>query len=636
MMSAYVVIVLYGGALAILLSRAVRLARLWRQGRKDAFDWSSLTRLARRYLVDVHDRVAREPSSARMHACTAGGFLALILVTALNAVLVAAGAPWFLTAALTLVGLMLVPVLLLGVRLQSRRRSPSPARFSAGRYEALQQLFAVTVVFFLAASLAGVVDNAWADGGVAAVLAVTGVLGLWRLADAISEGPMRHAFAGAVHLVNHPRPARFTAPSTDLRAVALETPRLGAETAADFSWKALAAFDACVQCGRCEQVCPSFAAGLPLNPKKLVADLSASIRASAQRPDYAGSPHPGMDRGYRSTASLQALIGEAEAALHPDTLWACTTCRACVEECPMLIEHVDAIVDMRRHQALERGAVPEKAGEALANLRMTDNARGADPASRMDFATDLKVPVLSEAGSTDTLLWLSDGAFDPRGQRVLRAFIRLLQLAKVDFAVLGAEELDCGDLARRLGDEATFQSLAKGNIATLSRHSFRQIVTTDPHALHCLRNEYPALGGRYTVRHHTDLLNELLGSGRLSVASPAAAEITYHDPCYLGRYNGEFEAPRRVLKAIGFDVVEMEFTRSRSRCCGGGGGGAYSTIQGERRIPDMRMDQARRTGAATVAVACPGCTQMLEGVTGERPAVRDIAELVLEAAGGRA
>jgi len=634
-MSAYVVIVLYSGALAILVLRAAQLRRVWRQGRPAPFDWSSVARLMRRYLGDVHDRVVREPAAARMHACTAGSFLALIPVTALHAVLVASGASRLVTLPLAAAGLLLVLGLLLGVRLQQARRSPRPPRLSAGQYGSLRLLFVLSALFFAAACLVGAAGNAWVDGSLAAVLTLTGVAGLWRLADTVGTGPMRHAFAGAVHLVNHPRPARFEAPSTDLRPIALDSADLGVETASDFSWKRLAAFDACVQCGRCEQVCPAFAAGLPLNPKKLVADLSASIRMPERRPGYRGSPHPGMDASYRSTLSLQALVGEAEAALHPDTLWSCTTCRACVEECPMLIEHVDAIVDMRRHQTLEHGAVPEKAGEALANLRMTDNLAGAHPQSRLDFATDLKVPLLGEVKRADTLLWLSEAAFDTRGQRVLRAFIRLLQQAEVDFAVLGREECDSGDLARRLGDEATFQSLARGNIETLKRYSFRQIVTIDPHALHCLRNEYPAFGGHFTVRHHTDLLNELITGGRLAVSGLAEIDVTYHDPCYLGRYNGEFDAPRQVLRKIGANLVEMEFNRSRSRCCGGGGGGAYATIESERRIPDMRVDQARQTGAATLAVACPGCTQMLEGVPGNRPQVRDIAELVLEAAGGR-
>ncbi len=230
------------------------------------------------------------------------------------------------------------------------------------------------------------------------------------------------------------------------------------------------------------------------------------------------------------------------------------------------------------------------------------------------------------------LLWLGEGAYELRYGRTLRALVTLLHRAGVDFAVLGEEERDCGDLARRLGDEATFQRLARENIATLARYSFKRILTADPHALHALRNEYRAFGGDYEVVHHAALLDELVATGRLPVGALAEARVTYHDPCYLGRYNGEFDAPRRLLDRLGLERLEMERSGKRSMCCGGGGGAPVSDIEGERRIPDLRMGQAAATGAAIVAVACPQCSAMLEGVTGERPQVADIAELVLMAA----
>jgi Fe-S oxidoreductase len=216
-----------------------------------------------------------------------------------------------------------------------------------------------------------------------------------------------------------------------------------------------------------------------------------------------------------------------------------------------------------------------------------------------------------------------------RYQRTLRSLVKILNAAKVDFAVLGVSESDTGDTARRLGDEATFQRLAQANIATLAALDFKRIVTADPHVLHSLRNEYPAFGGRYIVIHHTALIDELITSGKLPVVKfedrPA---LTYHDPCYLGRYNGEFEAPRSVLRKLGANLREMERSGSRARCCGGGGGAPLTDIPGERRIPDMRMGDVRTVGAEIVAVACPQCTAMLEGVAGDRAEVLDIAELV--------
>lgn len=297
----------------------------------------------------------------------------------------------------------------------------------------------------------------------------------------------------------------------------------------------------------------------------------------------------------------------------------------------MMIEHVDAIVDLRRFQTLELGAIPEKGAAPLMELRLADEIAGRALAGRTDFAAGMPLPVMAQKGEAEVLLWLGEGAYELRYGRTLRALVTLLQLAGVDFAVLGGEERDCGDLARRLGDEATFQRLARDNIATLARYRFRRILTADPHALHALRNEYQAFGGDYEVVHHAAFLDELVAAGRLDPGALGELRVTYHDPCYLGRYNGEFDAPRRLLDRLGLDRVEMERSGRRSMCCGGGGGAPVTDIQGERRIPDLRMAQAGATGAGIVAVACPQCTAMLEGVTGARPEVRDIAELVLMA-----
>lgn len=298
----------------------------------------------------------------------------------------------------------------------------------------------------------------------------------------------------------------------------------------------------------------------------------------------------------------------------------------------MMIEHVDAIVSMRRFETLERGAVPGKGADVLSELRAADEPSGRPLAARTDFAAGLTLPVLGPDEETDVLLWLGEGAYELRYGRTLRALLRLMTKAGVRFAVLGADERDCGDLARRLGDEATFQRLARDNIAMLAARRFARIVTADPHAFHVLKNEYPAFGGRYDVVHHTAFLDELVSAGRLSPATRRGTEkVAYHDPCYLGRYNGEVEAPRRLLDALGLDRVEMERSRLKSMCCGGGGGAPITDIPGEKRIADIRMDQVRATGASVVAVACPQCTAMLEGVTGPRPEVKDVAELLLDA-----
>ncbi len=297
----------------------------------------------------------------------------------------------------------------------------------------------------------------------------------------------------------------------------------------------------------------------------------------------------------------------------------------------MMIEHVDAIVDMRRHLTLEKGATPNKGAEVLENLIATDNPGGFAPGGRMNWAADLNLNLLNDKQACDVLFWVGDGAFDMRNQRTLRAFVKVLKAAGVDFAVLGLEERDSGDVARRLGDEATFQRLARRNIQTLAQYRFNRIVTCDPHSFHVLKNEYGAFDGNYRVQHHSTYMAELIAAGSLNLGRHKGASVTYHDPCYLGRYNGEYEAPRQVLRALGIEVQEMQRAGFRSRCCGGGGGAPITDIPGKQRIPDMRMDDIRETGAELVAVGCPQCTAMLEGVVEPRPVIKDIAELVAEA-----
>jgi len=473
----------------------------------------------------------------------------------------------------------------------------------------------------LAPWLAGLISLAFAAG--AAELALGIGLG----------GPMKHAVAGLLHLGLHPRPERFGTPAekrfaTALRPLTLTADDMGVGKPADFAWNKLLSFDACVQCGKCEAACPAFAAGQPLNPKKLIQDLVVGMSGSTDAA-YAGSPYPGQAVGEHGGAPQLPIVG---GLISSDTLWSCTTCRACVQECPMLIEHVDSIVDMRRHLTLVGGVVPNKGNEALDNLRDTDTVGGFPLAARHHWAADLNVPVLAAGESTDWLVLVGEGGFDMRYQRTLRAFIKTLQKAQLKIALLGDAETDGGDLARRLGDEAGFQRLARQLMGTLQARSFKGIVTADPHLFHLLKNEYPALGGHFHVLHHTQLLAELMEQGHLKATRSAGVDsLTYHDPCYLGRYGQEVNAPRQVLKGIGIKVVEMERHGVRGRCCGGGGGAPFTDIPGATRIPDIRMADAKATGAAVVAVACPQCTAMLEGVVGPRPEVRDIAELVAHA-----
>ena len=617
---------LLSGFLLVLVAGMARRAMLWRAGRAEPVSIAAgLLAMPRRYLVDLHHVVDRDKAMSHTHVATAGGFVAAMLLIVLIH-LFGLESVWLSRLLLLATALMFA-----GAVLVFRRRRHPPARLYKGPWMRLPLSLLVFSASFLVVTLpsAGLLPEG-AGGVLLSVLLLAGIVaGLAEMLFGMGwGGPMKHAFAGALHLAFHRRPERFGGGrSTGLKALpvsAAQQQSLGVGKPRDFTWNQLLGFDACVQCGRCEAVCPAFASGQPLNPKKLIQDMVVGMRGGTDQA-YAGSPYPGIPVGEAVGAPDKLITG---GLLREETLWSCTTCRACVEECPMMIEHVDAIVDMRRFLTLEQGKTPGKGAETLQNLLATDNPAGNDPASRVWWAADQNLPLMSDVGQVDVLFWVSDGAFDMRSQRILRAFVSILKAAEVDFAVLGSEERDCGDVARRLGDEATFASLARQNIATLSKYRFTRIVTTDPHAFHCLKNEYPDFGGQYGVIHHTRLIDELLASGRLTLREGLNRKITYHDPCYLGRYNGEYDAPRAVLRALGADYREMTRSGFRSRCCGGGGGAPITDIPGEQRIADMRMVDIRETGADLVAVGCQQCTAMLEGVVEPRPEVQDIAELV--------
>jgi dimethylglycine catabolism B len=619
-------------------------AAYWRLGRVTAdsrFGWTNLFAIPKRYFVDLHHVVARDPYIAKTHVATAGGAIAAFALVFVNYGL-AIYSPWlerliFLAALVMLVGTVFV----------WRRRhgkEAAPARLSRGPWDTLPWLlgsFALGLLLYVAVPASAM------SGGLAVLFAVLIAAGAFAMTlGAARGGPMKHALAGLLHLAFHPRQARFAAhpatdggtarrseaavPPTALKPVDLEQNEYGVGKPVEFRWNQLLSFDACVQCGKCEAACPAFAAGQPLNPKKLIQDLVTGMVGGTDSA-YSGSPTPGIEVGRHGGKPQLPIVSSL---IEAQTLWSCTTCRACVQECPMLIEHVDAIVDMRRNQTLVLGSVPGKGPEVLANLRETGTAGGYDKAARYDWAVDLDAPVAHAARAVDVLLVAGEGAFDMRYQRTLRSLVKVLNKAGVDYAVLGGSETDTGDVARRLGDEATFQQMAKQLVGTLAGLRFNRIVTADPHVMHSLRNEYRALGARFDVLHHTTFLAELVASGKLAPGVLDAwrdRTLTYHDPCYLGRYNGETEAPRKLLRTIGIKVVEMERHGLRGRCCGGGGGAPLTDIPGKQRIPDIRMADARAVGADTVAVGCPNCTAMLEGVVGPRPEVLDVAELVAAA-----
>ena len=418
-----------------------------------------------------------------------------------------------------------------------------------------------------------------------------------------------HIITGPLNIATRPnRPMGALVPLT-MEEVE-QTGRTGVNQLADFTQSQLLSLDACMECGRCEEACPATASGKPLSPKAVVVDL-------------------------RRLMSLGG--GDVHESIRDETLWSCTMCQACVQECPVLIGHVDLISDMRR-DLIGEGKLSGPPARSLQQIGNQANPYGRPNADRLAWAEGLDVPTVETNPDFEYLFWVGCAAsFDPRAQKVARATAELLKKAGVNFAVLGKEESCTGDPARRIGDEFLFQERAQTNIETLTRRKVRKIVTPCPHCHNTLKNEYPQFGGTYEVQHHASLLAELVQSGRLpnETKTDGVGPITLHDPCYLARVNGETEATRRVIgAATSAQVREMPRSGKKTFCCGAGGGRMWFEELPEQRVSRLRAEEAVATGAQTLATACPFCLNMMtDGMAGtaggEEVKVLDIAELLL-------
>lgn len=619
-------------AIAVLISAIGFLSRcfIWSKGgASTSFSIWNLANVPRRYLVDVHNVVALEPRSARMHKVAAGSSLAALILLVLSVTVPSDNHILDFAASIAAIGILVGAYLARSRRKSKHHRNRAPG----GQFVRLPfGLAGIGAGIILAYAHEAAIDqNIIAESSSIADVLLIAACGIFSYGvfEAVIlagwGGAMKHAFSGVLNLAFHPRPERFGNGnrSVGLKPLMLDAPRLGVRDVSDFSWNRLLNFDACVQCGRCEVVCPANASGQPLNPKNLIQQLvTATENYNLEPPTKVGSTPLTSD-------NIQAITPQF---VDEETIWSCTTCRACVDVCPMMVEHVDAVIDMRRHFTLQAGGIPLRVAETIENVRMTSNSTGALAERRTDWIADINVPTLNPGESCDVLFWVGDSGFVGRNQTTLRAFLRTLVKADVDVAILGTKEPDCGDLARRLGDEETFQKQHAKVVDALDGVTFRTIVTADPHILNCFNQDYPLLGSNFQVQHHTSFLWEQVENGRIQLSQnkDGRGSISYHDPCYLGRYNGVFDAPRSLLKSMGFDLVEMERSREKSRCCGGGGGAAIADVLGRERIPDIRMNDVKETGANLVAVSCPNCMVMLDGVQTPRPKVVDIAELVAE------
>ncbi len=397
----------------------------------------------------------------------------------------------------------------------------------------------------------------------------------------------------------------------------------------EFTWKDLFDLYNCTECGRCTSRCPANMSGKELDPKLLILNLQDHLLANG--PKLLGI---GGNGAAAPAPDGQPLVG---GVIHDNVLWACTMCRWCVDACPVFIEHVPKILDMRRWLVLTESRFPPELQPAFRNLETNGNPWQMSWQARTDWARDLGVRVMAEAREAEYLYWVGCyGAFDERNKKVARAFVKLLQAAGVDFAILGNEEKCTGEPARRLGNEYLYQTLAQGNIETLKRYRFQTIVTACPHCFNTIRNEYPDFDGRFRVIHHSQLLDDLVRSGRLRLTPQPNERITYHDACNLGRYNDVYEEPRRVLaSATRGELVEMQLSRSRGMCCGGGGGRVWLEEKEGRRVNQVRVEQAMEVNPDILASACPFCLTMFEdGVkakqVGDKIKTRDIAEILAD------
>jgi Fe-S oxidoreductase/nitrate reductase gamma subunit len=414
---------------------------------------------------------------------------------------------------------------------------------------------------------------------------------------------------------------------------------LGVGSIEQFTWKQLLDGDACTECGRCQDACPAHLAGQPLSPKKLVMDLRDRMSDYPgalwkwQEPIVKGIPVLRRLALGTGPAEPKDLVGEV---VLDETLWACTTCRACEQECPVLIEQISEIVDMRRYLTLEEGRLPEPLAQALRNTERQGNPWGQPRHQRAAWTAGLDVPLMADVKQVDVLYWVGcAGSYDPRNQKVGQAMIHILRAAGVDFAILGEEESCNAEWARRAGEEYLYQMQAEENIENLKQYRFQRIVTQCPHCYNTLKNEYPQFGGEWSVIHHSQFIQELIATGGLQLQRRwEGGSATFHDSCYLGRYNQVYDAPRQVLESVpGLELTELRRARQQAFCCGGGGAAMWMEHKAGRRVNEVRLNEIQELNPDLVSVACPFCLIMLDEAAGARKLtgsliLKDIAEVV--------
>ena len=409
-----------------------------------------------------------------------------------------------------------------------------------------------------------------------------------------------HLVAAPISFFSRKLEERGTLPTPDLEAALDNEEALGASRIQDFTWKELLDGYACAVCGRCTDSCPANLTGKILSPMHIVENMKEHVI------EFGSGVVSGEDE-----QESKPLIGNW---IEEEALWDCLTCGACIQECPVGVEHVDSIVDMRRFLVMEQASMPETAMGALLSMEQRGHPWRGTTYARTDWAEGLDVPTLADNPDADVLFWVGcTAALEQRSQSIARAMASILKRAGVDFAILGDEETCTGDPARRMGNEYLYQVLAQQNIETMKSYNVKTVVSICPHCFNTIKNEYPHLGGDFEVIHYTEFVNGLIQDGRIRPVAEINATIAYHDSCYLGRHNGIYDAPREIASAIpGLELVEMTRCRERGFCCGAGGGHMWIEESRGQRVNHARTEQFFETDAETVGVSCPFCLQMFE------------------------
>ena len=639
-------IALYVGgavAIAVLVYGLWQRVTLWRRGLPE----DRLDRIPERLgLVAAHAlgqvRTLSQAYPGVMHAIMFWGFLALFMGTVLATIdwdialplfgykLLKGHFYLFYETVLDLFGLFFVVGLGMAVW---RRFVSRPARIepSARFAWALTLLFVINVTgFVMEACRLAVVEPWWAPWS-----PVGWALGRAFVGLGLGPGALRglhvatwvfHAaialvfiaiipYSYFVHLITTPLNIFFAklGPRGAIREIKNieEAESLGVSKLEEFSWKRRLDFDACVECGRCQAACPAYMSGSALSPKQIIVKLKRHMHGELPGP----------------------IHGEL---IKADELWACTTCMACVQECPAFIDIVDTIVDLRRYLTLSEGALPSTAPQSLQNIQRAGNPWGLPAGERLAWAQGLDVPLMQADREVEYLYWVGCSAsYDRRNQAIARAVVKILKAAGVSFGVM-SEERCHAEVGRRLGEEYLYQTVAQENIEAIKQYRFRKVITHCPHCFNTIKNEFPQFGGTYEVLHHSQVIQTLIAEGRITPTKPLDATIAFHDSCYLGRYNDILDAPRAVAKAVpGIRLVELPRSRERGLCCGGGGGHMWMEVKAQKRVNLIRVEEVLDAKVNVVATGCPFCLAMIDlgrKVKGaeETLAVKDVSELVAE------